>query len=57
MTVQTSTCVYCGAKIEWYGSEPGWVDTRSGDDGGTYDWCPESPLITESENLQPHKPS
>lgn len=39
---KTSSCAHCGASIE---REPnvGWVDTVSGDDGGTYDVCVDSP--------------
>lgn len=37
-TPTARTCTACGATIE---PGPGvWVDTRSGDDGGTYDICP-----------------
>lgn len=48
-----SVCIYCGADIESDGER--WVDQRSGDAGGTYDWCPDSPDITDNEPLQPHK--
>lgn len=48
------TCAYHGGPIEHDGDR--WVDTRSGDDGGTFDWCPDSPMITDNEPLQPHKP-
>jgi hypothetical protein len=36
------TCAHCGALLN---REPGvgLVDTLSGDDGGTYDHCPDSP--------------
>lgn len=33
------TCRDCGAPLEANGSA--WIDARSGDDGGTYDLCPE----------------
>jgi len=33
------TCRDCGAPLESNGTT--WVDARSGDDGGTYDLCPE----------------
>lgn len=48
-----SVCIYCGANIEHDGER--WVDQRSGDDYGTFDWCPDSPHITDNEPLQPHK--
>lgn len=35
---KTDVCLLCDADIEWYPGI-GWVDTLSGDDGGTYDWC------------------
>lgn len=35
----TRTCRDCGAPLERNGNT--WVDARSGDDGGTYDLCPE----------------
>lgn len=35
----TATCRRCGCPLE-YETSAGWVDARSGDDGGTYDWCP-----------------
>lgn len=31
-------CKHCGEEIE-YEMLAGWVDKRSGDDGGTYDIC------------------
>jgi hypothetical protein len=34
-------------------SEIVWVETRSGDDGGYYDICPENP---EDSMAGPHKP-
>jgi hypothetical protein len=42
------TCRYCGATIEDYGDPQGWVDVLSGDEGGTYDYCPDSPEDYES---------
>lgn len=33
-------CRYCGERIEKY--DFGWIETRSGDDGGYYDFCPDS---------------
>lgn len=39
-TPVTSTCVRCETAIE-HEDGIGWVDVRSGDDGGTYDRCPE----------------
>jgi hypothetical protein len=33
------TCANCGAPIE-YEPVAGWIDKRSGDVGGTYDYCP-----------------
>lgn len=38
----TATCQHCGSEIEQEGTV-GWVDVTSGDDGGTYDICPDSP--------------
>ena len=38
----TATCVHCGTDIEVEG-DIGWVDATSGDEGGTYDICPDSP--------------
>lgn len=37
---ETRACGACGATIEAL-PDVGWVDVRSGDDGGTYDYCPE----------------
>jgi hypothetical protein len=37
----TATCRYCNETIEFYAGI-GWVETRSGDDGGHYDFCPEN---------------
>jgi hypothetical protein len=37
-----STCKRCGAEVEYAGKATGWVDVVSGDDGGTYDVCPEN---------------
>ena len=38
------TCKHCGQEIEYYGGNVNaWVETRSGDDGGYYDICPENP--------------
>jgi len=36
-------CTACGAPLELLGEGRSaiWVDARSGDDGGTYDICPE----------------
>lgn len=53
MSIHLSICAYHNGPIEWDGER--WVDTRSGDDGGTFDWCPDSPNITDAEPLQPHK--
>lgn len=36
----TVTCRSCGEVVEWESDR--WVTARSGDDGGTYDYCPES---------------
>lgn len=33
------TCLFCDADLE-YEAAAGWVDAMSGDDGGTYDYCP-----------------
>jgi hypothetical protein len=33
-------CQHCGEQIEHLDGV-GWVETRSGDEGGTYDICPE----------------
>jgi hypothetical protein len=51
----THTCKHCGAEIE---AMPGvgWVDTLSGDDGGTYDICPAAPPAFENDVEPPHKP-
>lgn len=48
-----SVCIYCDANIEWDGER--WVDQLSDDDGGTFDWCPNSPHVTDNEPSQPHK--
>jgi hypothetical protein len=37
-----STCKHCGEQIEDMGPGVGWVETRPGDDGGTYDVCTET---------------
>lgn len=37
-----TTCAYCEAEIEDQ-DENGWVDALSGDQGGTFDYCPGSP--------------
>ena len=36
-----TTCAHCGTGI-YREPDVGWVDATSGDDGGTYDVCPES---------------
>lgn len=36
----TDECSECGADLE-FEQAAGWVDAMSGDDGGTYDYCPE----------------
>jgi hypothetical protein len=51
----TRTCRYCGADIESMGPDIGWVDTLSGDDGGTYDICPER-YDAESDTQGAHAP-
>ena len=42
----TLKCKHCGASLE---REPnvGLVDARSGDEGGTYDFCPDNPTAIE----------
>ena len=35
----TAICTACGATVEWLGEY--WADVVSGDDGGTFDICPE----------------
>jgi len=42
-----SVCTKCGAEIEDMGGTTGWVDVVSGDDGGTYDICPEGPGLDD----------
>lgn len=37
---QPRVCRHCGEQIEHLDGV-GWVETRSGDEGGTYDICPE----------------
>lgn len=41
--MKAATCKYCEATIEYYGESIGWVDVVSGEHGGTYDYCPDSP--------------
>lgn len=50
-----SICKYCEATIEHYGESIGWVDVVSGDDGGTYQYCPDSPVDGTEEKV--HKPT
>jgi hypothetical protein len=42
-----TTCTHCETEIErgplLMRGGYAWIETRSGDDGGTYDFCPESP--------------
>jgi hypothetical protein len=47
-TASTSTCQLCGEAITQEGDL--WVTTRSGDEGGSYDWC-------EENNGGPHMPT
>lgn len=44
----------CGAELEQLSKEDNWIDVVSGDDGGTYDYCPESPHEEIEDKL--HKP-
>jgi len=54
--VETSTCSKCGAPIEKMDGV-GWVDTRSGDDGGTYDICPASFDARNPDDSSGHTPT
>lgn len=51
-TRRLTTCKHCGEEIEDFGPDTGWVETRSGDDGGYFDMCPENPKGYE-EGHQP----
>lgn len=42
-------CKHCGAELESY--DDLLVDVVSGDDGGTYDYCPDNPRGDEDERL------
>ncbi|TCC19936.1 hypothetical protein [Kribbella sindirgiensis] len=37
-----TTCRHCKEQLEDMGPGIGWVEKRSGDDGGTYDVCTET---------------
>lgn len=52
----TKTCRHCGATIEDYG-DIGWVDVVSGDDGGTYDICPERYDARTDDRNGGHQPA
>lgn len=47
------TCKHCGTVVERIPGV-GWVDARSGDDGGTYDACPER-FDSETNESLPHR--
>jgi hypothetical protein len=50
------TCEHCGQEIEFYeGNVNAWVETRSGDDGGYYDVCPENPSGEVDAEHEPSK--
>lgn len=46
-------CKHCGATLEVIltGNGSLLADVVSGDDGGTYDYCPDNPVGTEDERL------
>ncbi|GAB2734790.1 hypothetical protein [Nocardioides pakistanensis] len=50
----THYCRHCGYGI-YYEVGVGWVDSVSGDDGGTYDLCTET-WISDQEGHGPHVP-
>lgn len=43
MSTAPVTCKACGATLAYETDR--WVDARSGDDGGTYDICPDAPTF------------
>lgn len=51
----TATCQHCGQEIEPL-PLVGWVSTLSGDDGGTYDICPDGRPRYENDVEPPHEP-
>lgn len=53
MTDKKIVCTLCGAELEQI-STGEWVDVVSGDDGGTYDYCPDSPYEDTEDKI--HKP-
>lgn len=50
-------CKHCGEEIEYMGREVGWVETRSGDDGGRYDHCPENAEWVDGDLVSSHAPA
>ena len=56
--MRTSVCIHCQQPIVRM-RYAGWVETRSGDQGGNYDLCPDNPLMSpddlESGSHQPRK--
>jgi len=51
-----TTCKFCGEEIEPE-RHAGWVDARSGDNGGTYDVCPANESGHSPLNLPPRTPA
>lgn len=47
-----ATCTACDATVEYYPGT-GWVDVVSGDDGGTYDICPENEEMEGRHKVAP----
>ena len=52
-----ATCKFCEQEITDQDTPRAWVHTTSGDDGGTYDYCPDSPTDAHVPMSKTDRPS